>query len=289
MSRIIKKVFDILFILIILVLVGYFALRINKTIEIYNVKTGSMEDNIHAGDYVLIVKQKNYEIGDVVTFKKDGYLVTHRIIKKNNDLFVTKGDANNDEDGPIIQDQIVGKVVLIGGVLNVIIKFKYFIASVFVSLYLVTCYCFGEKEDTNVNEKVTNDKEDIINKEDSDKIKDNNELISNKEEVEIKPVLKNEEVIASDEVKEDKNIILDSNKTDYENKNNSIDKPKVKKKTNKKKKSNSNKKVSSVSDKKSNNKVNSNSKNNQKKGNGSSRKKKNNRKKNSNKKSTEVK
>ena len=146
MSKLIKRILDIIFILIILILVSYFVLRINKKIEIYNVRTGSMEDNIHAGDYVLIVKKSNYEIGDVVTFKKDGYLVTHRIIKKDGSIFVTKGDANNDEDGPIYFSQIVGKVIVIGGFLNFIITFKYFLASAFISLYLVSCY-FLEKED----------------------------------------------------------------------------------------------------------------------------------------------
>ena len=153
MSKLIKRIFDVIFITIILILVSYFVLRINKKIEIYNVRTGSMEDNIHAGDYVLIVKKSNYEIGDVVTFRKDGYLVTHRIIKKNGSMFVTKGDANNDEDGPIYFSQIVGKVIIIGGILNFVITFKYFLASAFISLYLVSCYFLEKEEKKELLEK----------------------------------------------------------------------------------------------------------------------------------------
>ncbi len=161
MSKIIKKIFDVLFIIIILVLVSYFILRMNKIIEVYNVKTGSMEDNIHAGDYVLIIRKNNYEIGDVITFKKDGYLITHRIIKKYNDLFVTKGDANSDEDGPIKYNQIVGKVIIIGGYLNIIIKYKYLLASIFISLYLLSCYFIGDKENNNESKEKNDNKENI--------------------------------------------------------------------------------------------------------------------------------
>ncbi len=146
MNKIIKRIFDVIFILIILVLASYFILRAYKIVEVYNVKTGSMEDNIHVGDYVLILRKNNYEIGDVITFKRDNYLVTHRIIKKANGLIITKGDANNEEDGPIKYEQIVGKVIIIGGFLNAIIRYKYMLASIFISLYLLSCYLLGDEE-----------------------------------------------------------------------------------------------------------------------------------------------
>ena len=96
----------------------------NKTI-IYEVETGSMEDGIHAGDYILVLKKKEYKLGDVVTYKIDGGFITHRIVEKNGDVIITKGDANNIEDEEITVDNIVGKVVYIGGLLNVAINFKY--------------------------------------------------------------------------------------------------------------------------------------------------------------------
>ncbi len=190
MNKIVKKIFDVLFILIIIVLIGYFILRFNKIIEIYNVRTGSMEDDIHAGDYVLIVRKGNYEIGDVVTFRKDNYLVTHRIIKKNGDSFVTKGDANNDEDGPILFNQIVGKVVFIGGILNVIINYKFLLVSIFISLYLVSCY-FLDKEDNILENKnvIDNDKEtkikEIENKDELVKSINDDEIIHEEDKIDI--------------------------------------------------------------------------------------------------------
>ena len=83
MSKIFKIFFDIVFIILILILCVYFALRLFGIAEIYEVKTGSMEDGIHAGDYILILKKNNYKVGDVVTYTKDDYYVTHRIIKKD--------------------------------------------------------------------------------------------------------------------------------------------------------------------------------------------------------------
>ena len=192
MSKIIKRIFDVIFIFIILVLVSYFVLRFNKKIEIYNVRTGSMEDNIHVGDYVLIATKKNYEIGDVVTFKKDGYLVTHRIIKKDGNMFVTKGDANNDEDGPIYLDQIVGKVIFIGGILNFVITFRYFLASAFISLYLVSCYFIEKVEQKEISEK----------KETTDKKEE-------KKEEQIHEEVKEEKIISPKEVELPKKEVIE--------------------------------------------------------------------------------
>lgn len=156
MVKIIKGIFDIIFIILIIILSLYLILKISNKIELYNVKTGSMEDNIHVGDYILIYKKNDYQIGDVVTFSKDGYFVTHRIIKKDNKKFVTKGDANNLEDDEITIDDIVGKVVLSGGFLNFVIDFKYALVAGFLSLYLLSCY-FGKGSEEGNYEKGVKD------------------------------------------------------------------------------------------------------------------------------------
>ena len=70
MSKIFKITFDITFIISIIILSIYFILRLFGIAEIYEVKTGSMEDGIHVGDYILIIKKNNYKVGDVVTYKK---------------------------------------------------------------------------------------------------------------------------------------------------------------------------------------------------------------------------
>ena len=145
MSKIFKIAFDIIFIFLIIILCLYFILRILGIVKIYEVKTGSMEDGIHVGDYILIVKRNNYKVGDIVTYTKKDYYVTHRIVEKNGNKVITKGDANNVVDEEINVSDIVGKVIYHGGILNFFIEFKYIIAGGLLCLYLLSI--FFEKKD----------------------------------------------------------------------------------------------------------------------------------------------
>lgn len=153
MVRGIKKIFDVIFILIIILLVGYFVLRNMGYLEIYEVETGSMEQGIHAGDYVLIVEKNKYVVGDIVTYRKDNYFITHRIIKSiSGNKVITKGDANNTEDEEIDISTIEGKVIYNGGLLNFVIDYKFAIISLFLGLYLLSCYYGKEEKKDNIKE-----------------------------------------------------------------------------------------------------------------------------------------
>ena len=90
MGKIFKILFNCLLVLIILVLASYFALIAADIIRIYNVETGSMEDKIHTGDYMILVKKDNYYVGDVVTYKVNDFFITHRIIKIENGKMMRK-------------------------------------------------------------------------------------------------------------------------------------------------------------------------------------------------------
>ena len=79
--------------------------------SLFEVQTGSMEPEISAGDWIIVKNQKDYEPDDVVTFEVDGEFVTHRIVQKYGDTFVTQGDANNAKDEPITKEQIVGEEI----------------------------------------------------------------------------------------------------------------------------------------------------------------------------------
>ena len=145
MKKIIKITFDVLFIIAIVILCAYFILRFTGKAEIYKVQTGSMEEDIHTGDYIFIFKKKDYKVGDIVTYKNGNYHVTHRIINKNGNKIVTKGDANNTPDEEINSKSIIGKVIIHGGLLNFLINFKYAIVSGLLGLYLISYY-FDKKE-----------------------------------------------------------------------------------------------------------------------------------------------
>ncbi len=75
------------------------------------VVSGSMEPNIHKGDIIVInTKDKNYNVGDIVTFyDREGSFVTHRIVSIVESQVITQGDNNNTEDDAIFTNDIVGK------------------------------------------------------------------------------------------------------------------------------------------------------------------------------------
>ena len=147
MTKIFKKTIDVIFVIAIILLIIYFALRLLGIAEIYKVKTGSMEDNIHTGDYILIYNKKDYNVGDIVTYQKGNYHVTHRIISKKGNKFITKGDANNTPDEEINKKTIIGKVIYHGGIINFLIDFKYAIASGLLGLYLISYYLEKNKKE----------------------------------------------------------------------------------------------------------------------------------------------
>ena len=77
-----------------------------------------MMPTFEKGDYILIKKQKEYNVGDIITYEVEEqgnkYLVTHRIIEEYENGYITKGDANNTNDeGTKYENVIRGKLFLI--------------------------------------------------------------------------------------------------------------------------------------------------------------------------------
>lgn len=82
-------------------------------ITILTVISNSMQPTFEKGDKIIVKKQKNYEVGDIITYIDDNKnLITHRIIEKYEDGYITKGDNNNTEDKEKVREnQILGKVI----------------------------------------------------------------------------------------------------------------------------------------------------------------------------------
>jgi signal peptidase I len=105
----------------VLVLLIFYSVGSNTTFfngyNSYLVQSGSMEPTISIGDLLITHKKSIYQKSDVVTFysQETNRIVTHRIIdtKEGKDgQFITKGDANNEEDEyQISNSNIIGKVV----------------------------------------------------------------------------------------------------------------------------------------------------------------------------------
>ncbi len=78
------------------------------------VLTGSMSEAIELNDMIITKSQKSYSVGDIVMYEGNSTTVTHRIIEITDNGYLTKGDANNTDDGtPIPKEKIVGKVIVI--------------------------------------------------------------------------------------------------------------------------------------------------------------------------------
>lgn len=123
--QIIKK---LLFILLIVILYNTFlitksALDDTGAKEIFGYKayiitTDSMRPNIKVGDIVIVeqVEEEKLMIGDVITMKKAGEIITHRIVEvveEEETEYITKGDNNNIEDLETVKyNQIEGKKIL---------------------------------------------------------------------------------------------------------------------------------------------------------------------------------
>ena len=81
--------------------------------------SGSMEPFLSKTANGVEIKPRSeneINIGDVITFEKDGLLIVHRVIEKGKDekgtYFVTRGDNNNIDDGKIRFEEI--ESVLVG-------------------------------------------------------------------------------------------------------------------------------------------------------------------------------
>ena len=116
-----KKVNVILVISIVFFLISLF-LKMNcpsnKPIQpfgitILNVMSDSMKPTFEKGDKIVVKKQKDYEVGDIITYiDNDKNFITHRIIEKYEDGFITKGDNNNTEDKEKVRkNQVLGKII----------------------------------------------------------------------------------------------------------------------------------------------------------------------------------
>ena len=124
------------------------------------VKTGSMEKAIYVDDIVIEkILKKSDEIveNDIITYKKDGLLITHRVKKIKNDEIITKGDANNSEDEPISKDNVIGKTIIV--IHDIAIWKKVFTTKnvyipmiITVILFMIT-FLIKDKETEDINEK----------------------------------------------------------------------------------------------------------------------------------------
>ena len=131
--KIIKFFFDIIvflsILLVFIVMYNFFQITfLNKKYSeflgytFFEVTTGSMKEAIDINDVIIVRITEDVHNGDIISYIKNGEIITHRIIEEREDNLITKGDANNSKDSPITKDMVIGKVEKVIPKLGVWIK-----------------------------------------------------------------------------------------------------------------------------------------------------------------------
>ena len=200
-KKIIKLIVDIITCILIALVALYLVFAVyNKFINkdgkfligkyyIFQIATGSMEHELVAGDYIVVEKTDNYKVGDIITYREDGYYITHRINQMDENKIITKGDANNSSDSPISKDKIVGKFLFKERILTFLTKYKVLVLAILVAMIILESAFSKDQKDNNDNndnllEKLNEDtNNEIDEKAEIIEIKDEN--IEQKEEKDI--------------------------------------------------------------------------------------------------------
>lgn len=138
----------IIFVIIaIIIVMGVFFIKLNNksllfkifNFSILTISSGSMEPEITVGEAVIIKGQATYEVGDIVTYNVENkYLVTHRIVAKDEGKYITKGDNNNTNDNEkVAKERIEGKVVHHSKFMNYLIKYSPIIIVILFIIILI--------------------------------------------------------------------------------------------------------------------------------------------------------
>lgn len=108
-------------------------------ISLFQIESGSMMPEIEIGEVVVLLKDKQYQEQDIITYQvRNSYFMTHRIIKIGEDGYVTKGDFNNTEDEEIVRlEQIQGKVIFHSKLLGIIVQYRFYIIVILAFLCLI--------------------------------------------------------------------------------------------------------------------------------------------------------
>lgn len=112
-----KKICNILSVVLLVVMAAVAAVLMLPYVFGYQplaVLSGSMQRSYPVGSIIFVKKTAPEEIkvGDAITFQlNSGMAATHRVVSIDSSKrqFVTKGDENNTEDGPVSFDALVGK------------------------------------------------------------------------------------------------------------------------------------------------------------------------------------
>lgn len=124
--------------------------------------SGSMEPILKVGGilYYKEIELDKYANNDIVVFKSNNYLISHRIVEINNSGFITKGDANKNNDSNVLYyNKVLGKgtnwsIPYIGYFADFVYKNKRYLYITLVILiinWIISNYVEEDNEKNNKN------------------------------------------------------------------------------------------------------------------------------------------
>ena len=79
--------------------------------QMISIASGSMEPVYYRGDAIIYEKTNNIKEGDIIVFKSNNKIITHRVYNITNNIIETRGDNNDIKDpGTITTNDILGIV-----------------------------------------------------------------------------------------------------------------------------------------------------------------------------------
>ena len=111
--RIYKVIQAMLLVMTVSLIMGLGFLIVILDINPYVIISGSMEPELPVGSVCLVdCQQKEPEAGDIISYKAQDTIITHRVIEKTDDGYITKGDSNSVADPGIVKPkQIFGTCI----------------------------------------------------------------------------------------------------------------------------------------------------------------------------------
>lgn len=167
LEKIVKIIFNIIIVLMffLVIIVSYNFIQINILKKqysnflgytVFEVTTGSMSGTIEINDVILVKITQDVKKDDIITFQKKGEIITHRIIAENEDLLITKGDANTGNDTPIQKKDVIGKVTKIFprfGIWAKVLSDTKVIGSIIITVILFGFAISSKKEEKQEDKK----------------------------------------------------------------------------------------------------------------------------------------
>ena len=161
--------------------------------RVLEVASGSMQPTLDLNDVLLVkVNEQDLKVNDIIAYKTEDSIVTHRIIMIDNDNLIVKGDANNTVDSPIKRDQVIGKIVKVfphlGIWKKVLTEPKILILIFFTLLLFDAALSYnGKEKKEDKKKKVNNSKKKHIEEKVHEEVKKEEVKVVTKPKKEVKP------------------------------------------------------------------------------------------------------